>query len=180
MSNARPATTTLKRRGRPLKQAVQEVPNCIHHLDSRTKKAVDRATRLMEDSAVYRTEAMSHPGAVRTYLKLKLAPLEHEEFHAIWVDAQNRVIAFDRLFTGSLTHTSVYPREVIKIALSHNAAGVVIAHNHPSGVTEPSREDIKLTETLQTALAMVDVKLLDHFIVAGNSAPISLRERGIF
>jgi DNA repair protein RadC len=98
---------------------------------------------------------------------------------ALWLDAQNRLIKADELFTGSLTQTSVYPREVVKTALAHNAAAVILAHNHPSGVSEPSRADEILTRTLKDALAMVDVKLLDHFIVAGNATPLSFAERGL-
>ncbi len=108
-------------------------PSCFYRMDKRVRLAVERATVLLEQSAVYCTEAVSTPGAIRAYLKLKLAALEHEEFHAIWIDAQNHVIAFDRMFTGTLTQTSVYPREVIKAALKHNASAVVFSHNHPSG-----------------------------------------------
>ena len=98
---------------------------------------------------------------------------------ALWLDAQNRLLIAEELFTGSLTQTSVYPREVVKIALAHNAAAVILAHNHPSGVAEPSRADEMLTRSLKEALAMVDVKLLDHFIVAGNQPPLSFAERGL-
>ncbi len=109
--------------------------------------------RVLEESAVYRTEAMSNPEAVRLYLKLKLASLEHEEFHVIWLDAQNRLIAFDALFSGTLTQTSVYPREVVKAALAHNAAGCILAHNHPSGMAEPSRaEDIASRQAAEAAM----------------------------
>ena len=97
----------------------------------------------------------------------------------IWLDAQNRLIAFDAMFSGSLTQTSVYPREVVKSALTHNAAACILAHNHPSGIAEPSRADEMLTRSLKEALAMVDVKILDHFIVAGNLPPLSFAERGL-
>lgn len=103
---------------------------CIQHLDEKTRRAVERAARLLEENAVYRVEAMSNPGAVRTYLKLKLAGLEREEFHSIWLDSQHRIIAFECLFVGTLTTTSVYPREVVKTALRHNAGAVIFAHNH--------------------------------------------------
>lgn len=130
----------------------------IQFLDKKARRSIEKAIRVLEDSAVYRVEAMTSPGAVRTYLTLKLASLEHEEFHAIWLDAQNRVIAFDRLFRGTLTQTSVYPREVVKAGLGHNAAGVVLAHNHPSGVTAPSRADQLLTRELKDVLSLVDIK----------------------
>lgn len=183
-STVSPSATPPRRRGRPPKHIeptapIIEPPNCLHSLDTRTRRAVERAAKLLEESAVYRIEAMNSPGAVRTYLKLKMAGLEHEEFHVIWLDAQNRLIAFDRMFSGSLTETSVYPREVVKAAMRHNAAACILAHNHPSGVPEPSRADEMLTRTLKETLAMVDVKVLDHFIVAGNNRPLSFAERGM-
>jgi DNA repair protein RadC len=98
---------------------------------------------------------------------------------ALWLDAQNRLIRADELFTGTLTQTSVYPREVVKAALANNAAAVILAHNHPSGVAEPSPADEMLTRNLKASLAMVDVKVLDHFIVAGNGTPLSFAERGL-
>ena len=124
-------------------------------------------------------DAMSTPGAVRDYLRLHLAGLGHEVFFALWLDAQNRLIAAEELFRGTLTQTSVYPREVVKKALQHNAAAVVLAHNHPSGVSEPSSADEFLTRELKQALALVDVRVLDHFIVAGQSQPLSFAERGL-
>ncbi len=96
----------------------------------------------------------------------------------LFLDAQNRVLAQEELFSGTLTQTSVYPREVVKRALHHNAAGLILAHNHPSGVAEPSRADEQLTEVLKQALALVDVQVLDHFVIAGNVA-VSFAERGL-
>lgn len=119
------------------------------------------------------------PGAVRDYLRLRLAGLPHEVFVALWLDAQNRLIAAEELFRGTLTQTSVYPREVVKQALYHNAAAVVLAHNHPSGVAEPSRADEQLTAELKRVLALVDVRVVDHFIVAAQSSPLSFAERGL-
>ena len=123
--------------------------------------------------------ALSTPGAVRDYLRLHLAGLRHEVFFVLWLDAQNRLIAAEELFRGTLTQTSVYPREVVKAALAHNAAAVVFAHNHPFGVAEPSSADTHLTRELKQALALVDVKVLDHFIVAGSAQPLSFAERGL-
>lgn len=120
----------------------------------------------------------SSPSAVSDYLRLKLAQLPHEVFVCIWVDAQNQLIDYEEIFRGTLTQTSVYPREVVKAALHHNAAGVIFAHNHPSSVAEPSRADKWLTRELKNALALVDVRVLDHFIVAGAAAPLSFAERG--
>lgn len=122
---------------------------------------------------------LSSPGAVRDYLRLSLGALPHEVFCVIYLDAQNRLIRMDELFRGTLTQTSVYPREIVKLTLAANAAGVIFAHNHPSGVSEPSRADEMLTKTLKQALGLVDVKVLDHFIVAGNSQPLSFAERGL-
>lgn len=124
-------------------------------------------------------DLLTSPAQVRDWLRLKLATRKNEVFLALWLDAQNRLLKADELFTGTLTQTSVYPREVVKTALEHNAAAVILAHNHPSGLAEPSRADEMLTRSLKAALAMVDVKLLDHFIVAGNATPLSLAERGL-
>ncbi len=124
-------------------------------------------------------DSFASPGQVRDWLRLKLATRQHEVFMALWLDAQNRLLKAEELFSGSLTQTSVYPREVVKSALLHNAAAVILAHNHPSGLAEPSRADELLTRSLKDALALVDVKVLDHFIVAGNTPPLSFAERGL-
>ncbi len=124
-------------------------------------------------------DLLSSPGAVRDWLRLRLAALPHEVFCAMWLDSQNRLIAFEELFRGTLTRTSVYPREVVKRALACNASAAVFAHNHPSGVAEPSGADELLTRSLKQALSLVDIKLLDHFIVAGHAAPVSFAERGL-
>ena len=122
--------------------------------------------------------SLNSPALVRDYLQLTLTDKEHEVFACVFIDAQNRVIAVDELFRGTLTQTSVYPREVVKAALHHNCAAVILAHNHPSGVAEPSHADQCLTNQLKGALAMVDVKVLDHFIIAGGSS-LSFAERGL-
>lgn len=122
--------------------------------------------------------ALTSPQAVRDYLRLALGTREHEVFVSLFLDAQHRVIAAEELFRGTLTQTSVYPREIVKAALKANAAAVIFAHNHPSGVAEPSQADELLTRQLKEALAMVDVKVLDHFIVAGRST-LSFAERGL-
>lgn len=121
---------------------------------------------------------MSSPEAVRDWLRLHLGQLPHEVFIALWLDAQNRLISSEDLFRGTLTQTSVHPREVVKSALSHNAGAVIFAHNHPSGTREPSNADVYLTQQLKQALGLVDVRVLDHFIVAGNLPPLSMAERG--
>ena len=123
-------------------------------------------------------DALGSPAAVRDFLRLTLARREHEVFLAVLLDSQNRVLVCEELFRGTLTQTSVYPREVVKCALSRNAAAVIFAHNHPSGVAEPSHADQILTQSLKQALALVDIKVLDHFIVAG-AASLSFAERGL-
>lgn len=122
--------------------------------------------------------ALTSPGAVRDYLRLLLRDLQHEVFVCLWLDAQHRVMETQEAFRGSLTQTSVYPREIVKAALAANAAAVIFAHNHPSGVAQPSQADELLTRNLREALSLVEVKVLDHFIVAGNQA-ISFAERGL-
>lgn len=122
--------------------------------------------------------ALNSPAVVKDYLKVILNGREHEVFVALFLDAQHRLIAAEELFRGTLTQTSVYPREVLKRALYHNAAAVIFAHNHPSGVAEPSQSDRMLTDALKQALSLVDVKVLDHFVVAGNGV-LSMAERGM-
>lgn len=121
---------------------------------------------------------LSAPSSVRDYLRVCFAGQEHESFLVLYLDAQNRLIRSEELFRGTLTQTSVYPREVVKAALRENAAAVIFSHNHPSGVAEPSRADEMLTSALKSALALVDVKVLDHFIIAGNDS-LSFAERGL-
>jgi len=124
-----------------------------------------------------RGDALNSPRAVRDYLRLLLGGRNHEVFMALFLDAQNRVLSSEELFRGTLTQTSVYPREIVVRALHHNAAGVILAHNHPSGVAEPSQADRWLTDQLKAALGLVDVKVIDHFIVAGSDG-FSFCERG--
>jgi len=113
-------------------------------------------------------ETLSSPQAVKQYLQLLLARKPYESFAILFLDVKNRLIAAEELFRGSLMHTSVYPREVVKAALGHNAAGVILAHNHPSGTPEPSAADRTLTSALKQSLALVDVRVLDHFVIAGH------------
>jgi DNA repair protein RadC len=115
---------------------------------------------------------------VRDYLRLAIGSREYEVFVCLWLDAQHRVICFQEPFRGTLTQTSVYPREIVKAALAANAAAVIFAHNHPSGAAQPSQADELLTRNLREALALVDVKVLDHFIVAGAHS-LSFAERGL-
>jgi DNA repair protein RadC len=136
------------------------------------------AARRVLGHRVRRGTTLSSPSIVRDYLRSKLGALEHEVFASLLLDSQNRLIEYAELFRGTLSQTSVYPREVVKIALVRNAAAMIFAHNHPSGVAEPSRADELLTQTLKSALSLVEVRTLDHFIVAGDQI-LSFAERGL-
>jgi DNA repair protein RadC len=123
-------------------------------------------------------DVLDSPQAVMDYLRLQIGSRPHEVFAVMFLDAQHRLLAFEELFRGTLTQTSVYPREVVQRALHHGCASVVLAHNHPSGVAEPSRADEMLTQTLKAALALVDVRVLDHIVVGGGGC-ISMASRGL-
>lgn len=127
---------------------------------------------------IERGDPMTSPDAVRDFLRFALGPETVEVFVGLFLDSQHRLIASSELARGTLAQTSVYPREVVKAALAHNAAAVIFAHNHPSGVAEPSRADELLTQALRNALSLVDVRTLDHFIVAGATVT-SFAERGL-
>ncbi len=139
--------------------------------------ALELVKRLMEEDFQYGA-TLTSPSAVRDYLRLMLKDREHEVFLVIFLDAQHRALAVEEAFRGTLTQTSVYPREIVKAALAINAAAVIFAHNHPSGLAQPSRADELLTRNLRDALSLVDVKVLDHFIV-GGTAITSFAERGL-
>lgn len=160
----------------PLAQ-LATVPGIGNAKAAQLKASFELARRALAQNLCER-DVLGSPGAVRHWLQLHLATRPHEIFMALWLDNQNRLLASEELFRGSLSQTSVYPREVVKSALAHNAAAVILAHNHPSGVAEPSHADDLLTRSLKTSLAMVDVKLLDHFIVAGNTT-LSFAEKGL-
>ena len=139
---------------------------------------IAQALAIMESRLQSRDVALTSPQAVRDYLRLKIADREHEVFVVLFLDSQNRLIATEEMFRGTLAQTSVYPREVVKAALKHNAAATIFAHNHPSGLAEPSRADELLTQALKQALALVDIRTLDHFVVGGASIA-SFAERGL-
>jgi DNA repair protein RadC len=139
--------------------------------------AIELARRSLQDG-MRSASALTSPGAVRDYLRLAIAGREHEVFVCLWLDAQHRVISSQEAFRGTLTQTSVYPREIVKAGLKANAAAVIFAHNHPSGVAQPSQADELLTRNLKEALSLVDIKVLDHFIVAGRQT-LSFAERGL-
>ena len=126
---------------------------------------------------IQRESALESPQAVRDFLKAKLRHEPHEIFACLFLDAKHRVLAFEPLFYGTIDSASVYPRQVVKRALANNAAALILTHNHPSGVSEPSQADKMLTERLKEALALIDVRVLDHFIV-GDGEPLSMVENG--
>ena len=138
---------------------------------------LELARRAMAQQLKART-VFASPDAVKHYLQLHLANKDHEVFAVLFLDVQNRLLALKEMFQGTLTQTSVYPREVVLHALKYQAAAVVLAHNHPSGTVQPSRADEALTQTLKTALALIDVRVLDHIIVAPGDA-LSMAERGL-
>lgn len=148
-------------------------------MTAREQRAIYRAMGILETHLKHpASEALNSPNAVRDYLTLKLAREENEQFVVMFLDSQHRLIEAETMFYGTLTQTSVYPREVVKRALHHNAGAVLLAHNHPSGVAEPSQSDRMLTDALKQALSLVDVRILDHFIVAGRDT-LSFAERGM-
>ena len=138
---------------------------------------VEQALELLV-AEVQGANALTSPGVVKDFLRLKLGERPHEVFAVVFLDTQNRVLAIEELFRGTLSQTSVYPREVVKEALARNAAAVVLVHNHPSGSAEPSRADEFLTTTLRQALALVDVRVLDHLIVT-RTGVTSFAELGL-
>jgi DNA repair protein RadC len=141
-------------------------------------QAVLEMSRRALREELQRGDVLNSPRAVRDYLQLLLAGRQQEVFLVLFLDTQHRVIVSEELFHGTLSQTSVYPREVVKRALSHNAAAVILAHNHPSGVTDPSQADQLLTGALKQALALVDVSVLDHFVVAAGQT-LSFAEHGL-
>lgn len=156
-------------------------PNPVAYAPSRVSSKLRAATELVRRSMLemaQRRDVLASPDEVRTYLRMTMVGLEYEVFFVMFLDAQNHLIAAEQMFRGTLTQTSVYPREVVRRSLALNAAAVILAHNHPSGVPEPSRADEMLTASLKTALSLVDIRVLDHFIVARDGV-VSMLERGL-
>ena len=141
-------------------------------------QAIFEMSRRALNEQLQQRDVFKSPQQVRDYLVLKLGGLTREVFLVLFLDTQNHLVATEEMFAGTLTQTSVYPREVVKRALHHNAASVIFAHNHPSGIAKQSQADELLTKELKQALALVDVRVLDHFIVAGNNT-LSFSERGL-
>jgi DNA repair protein RadC len=140
--------------------------------------AITHALAILAERLTLSGPIMESPLAVKAYCRLKLGGLGHEEFGVLFLSTQHQLICFESIFRGTLSQTSVYPREVVKLALQYNAAAVILTHNHPSGSVEPSRADQHLTMTLKSALALVDVRVLDHVVVSAGDA-LSFAERGL-
>ena len=138
---------------------------------------IDKALEILEARMQY-GETISSPSDTKQYLTLKLAGKEHEVFCCLFLDNRHRVISFDELFQGTIDACAVYPREVAKRALEHNAAAIILAHNHPSGVAEPSQSDQLITRRIRDACELLDIRLLDHFVCGGKNA-VSLASRGM-
>ena len=146
------------------------LPACAQHT---IREALALLERLLREPG----ESFTSSHAVRDWLRLQLATSEREEFIVLFLDNQHRLIAHETLFTGTINHTQVHPREVVKAALKYNAAAVIIAHCHPSGLAEPSQADRQITERLKQTLALVDIHLLDHLVVGGMDI-VSFAEKG--
>jgi DNA repair protein RadC len=176
-----PATKSWKRfQSRTEAEAWLKVP-CIADEDGNytvhSSQIVALASAILESSLV-RGELFSNPQSAREFARMQLGALEHEVFGALFLDNRHRLIAFEKLFTGTIDGASVYPREVVKRTLHHNAGALILAHNHPSGDTEPSAADQSITRRLKAALALIDVRVLDHIVVSAT-ATTSLSERGL-
>lgn len=139
---------------------------------------IEKAKVLLAEKLGTRLAIIQNPEQTKDFLRLHLAHLEHEVFAVMFLDNRHRVIAFEELFRGTIDSASVYPREVVKAALKCNAAAVIFAHNHPSGVPEPSPADRAITQRLRDALALVEIRVLDHFVVGGLSFT-SFAEKGL-
>ena len=149
------------------------------HYRPATPEQILAAARSVVDQTVHRGAKFTTAKIAKDYVRAKLGGLEYEACAALFLNAQNQLIEYVELFRGTIDHSTVYPREVVKEALARNAAALIIAHNHPSANPEPSLADQELTVRLNTALALVDVRLLDHILVAGNET-ISFQEKGLF
>ena len=155
----------------------QQLPLFARELAPADQQTVREALTLLACQLREPGASFTSSHAVRDWLRLQLASLEREEFTALFLDNQHRLIAYETLFTGTINHTQVHPREVVKAGLKHNCAAVIVAHSHPSGEAEPSQADRKITECLKQALDLVDIRLLDHLVVGGIDI-VSFAERG--
>ena len=141
-------------------------------------KIIRRALKILESRMTYETDFFSSPTDTKNYLRLKLAGNEREVFAVLYLSNRHQLISYEELFLGTIDGVSVYPREVVKLGLKLNAAAVILAHNHPSGVCEPSKADEAITARIKAACGLVDIRVLDHLIVSGKDA-VSMAERGL-
>lgn len=155
----------------------QQLPLFARELAPADQQTIREALTLLECQLREPGASFTSNGSVRDWLRLQLASLEREAFTALFLDNQHRLIAHETLFTGTINHLQVHPREVVKAALKHNAAAMLVAHCHPSGHAEPSEADRRITERLKQALDLVDIRLLDHLVVGGMEV-VSFAERG--
>ncbi|EKC4779478.1 DNA repair protein RadC [Salmonella enterica] len=155
----------------------QQLPLFAATLPRSARQTIREALTLLENQLREPGAAFTSTQAARDWLRLRMAGLEREEFMVLYLDNQHRLIAHETLFTGTINHTQVHPREVVKAGLKHNCAAVIVAHCHPSGLAEPSNADRQITERLRQALNLVDIRLLDHLVVGGMDI-VSFAERG--
>ncbi|WP_436882696.1 RadC family protein [Enterobacter asburiae] len=156
---------------------IPPLPRFAATLPISAQHTIREALTLLEQQLREPGAAFTSTTAVRDWLRLQLATLEREEFVVLFLDNQHRLLAHDTLFTGTINHTQVHPREVVKAALRHNSAALIVAHSHPSGLAEPSQADRQITERLKQALDLVGIRLLDHLVVGGMDV-VSFSERG--
>ena len=157
-------------------QEINSEASNVYDIKANDDEVIQRAITIL-DKRIKRGDALCSPGQTRQYLRLHLASEKSEVFCCLFLDNRNRVIEFKRLFFGTIDGASVYPRDVVREALNQNAAAVIFAHNHPSGVAEPSQADENITKRLKEALALIDVRVLDHIVVGDEC--ISFAERGL-
>ena len=171
------ACDALAAHGGSLRRLLHE-PRAEYRTSQQTLRAAQEIVRRSLFEEMRERVVLTAPSAVREFLLSHYAGFQEERFLALWLDNQNRAICVDELFRGTISATAVYPREVVRHALAHNAAGVIFAHNHPSGLSEPSAADQAITSALKKALDLIDVRVLDHFVV-GEGALMSFAERGM-
>jgi len=157
---------------------LNESTGCYTAAKPLTERDILEQARHILDQRFSRGPVVSDPKAAREYVMLQLADLEHEVFACLFLDNRHRVLAWESMFRGTIDSASVHPREVVKTALRHNAAAVILTHNHPSGIPEPSNSDQAITRRLVDSLALIDVRVLDHLVVGGSEIT-SMAERGL-
>jgi DNA repair protein RadC len=162
--------------GNKTMQEINSEASNVYDIQADDDEVIQRAITIL-DKRIRRGDALCSPAQTREYLRLQLAGEKAEVFCCLFLDNRNRVIEFKRMFHGTIDGASVYPREVVREAISQNAAAIIFAHNHPSGVAEPSRSDLAITERLVEALQLVEIRVLDHFII-GDGEPWSFAEHG--